>query len=424
MKGIGANGFAQAVTLFYQLMSIPVLISEWGANGFGVWVALSALPAYLTLGGAGFGVASANRLSFIIGSGRSVGSEEYYRVFATTFWITSISSIVLVVALAILAFNIPVSDFPFTDVYDLGILQATIFVLALGVVVNFYVPVLDGVFRSVGRYSEGVYIFNILRLFEYVSILGVALFMKISVFNVAMIMLLFRVLCVLVMFFRLKFIAPSLRYGILGFSYDTVKSLWRSAVANMVMPLSNGFAVQGAVLLAAAVSPYYAAVFAATRTIAGVARQLVMMVANAVWPEMTRALGGRRYQYFGFLIILLILCLFSAFIVIVVLGTVFGEVVFKYITNGELKFDSQLFLLILILLFFNAANGIVFIVLNSLGKILLFSVLSMLLYASAFWISMLAYRGSSDFLHWYISTEVITLLLGGVVWKSLRRNAL
>ena len=161
MKGIGANGFAQAVTLFYQLMSIPVLISEWGANGFGVWVALSALPAYLALGGAGFGVASANRLSFIIGSGQSVGSEEYHRVFATTFWITSISSIVLVVALGIVTFNIPASKFPFTDVYDLEILQATIFVLALGVVVNFYVPVLDGVFRSVGRYSEGVYIFNI-----------------------------------------------------------------------------------------------------------------------------------------------------------------------------------------------------------------------------------------------------------------------
>jgi hypothetical protein len=47
--GVGANVFSQVVSIFIQLVSLPVFLQYWDTSTYGSWLLLSAMPAYLSL---------------------------------------------------------------------------------------------------------------------------------------------------------------------------------------------------------------------------------------------------------------------------------------------------------------------------------------------------------------------------------------
>lgn len=59
LAGLSAATISRGFLLSSQIVSIPVLISAWGAGGYGEWIALTALATYLSYGG--FGIAPALR---------------------------------------------------------------------------------------------------------------------------------------------------------------------------------------------------------------------------------------------------------------------------------------------------------------------------------------------------------------------------
>ena len=59
--GTSANLVGKIWIVISQLISIPVLMSSFGKEGFGVWVMLSTLPTYLALSDIGLSAAAAER---------------------------------------------------------------------------------------------------------------------------------------------------------------------------------------------------------------------------------------------------------------------------------------------------------------------------------------------------------------------------
>jgi hypothetical protein len=58
-KGLGAQGYSQAVQIFIRLAEVPLLLGFWGTQLYGEWLMLAAIPAYLAIADMGFaGVAS------------------------------------------------------------------------------------------------------------------------------------------------------------------------------------------------------------------------------------------------------------------------------------------------------------------------------------------------------------------------------
>ena len=49
ISGVGANAYAQGVTLVVQLVSTPALLAAFGAKTYGLWLVVSALPTYIAL---------------------------------------------------------------------------------------------------------------------------------------------------------------------------------------------------------------------------------------------------------------------------------------------------------------------------------------------------------------------------------------
>ncbi|MFC8316662.1 hypothetical protein ACFUEJ_24125, partial [Gordonia sp. NPDC057258] len=49
IKAFLAHGLGQAVSVFAQIVSVPLFLSVWGAAKYGEWILISTIPTYLAL---------------------------------------------------------------------------------------------------------------------------------------------------------------------------------------------------------------------------------------------------------------------------------------------------------------------------------------------------------------------------------------
>ena len=85
LKGLGAQGFSQAVQIFIRLAEVPLLLSFWGTQLYGEWLMLSALPIYLSISDGGFAGPACREMTMRSGEGeknRILGSISKYLGFA------------------------------------------------------------------------------------------------------------------------------------------------------------------------------------------------------------------------------------------------------------------------------------------------------------------------------------------------------
>src|SRR6202000_1178180 len=54
-----ANGVGKIWVILIQLVTVPVLSVKWGPSGYGIWLMLTTVPAYIALSNFGFGTAAA-----------------------------------------------------------------------------------------------------------------------------------------------------------------------------------------------------------------------------------------------------------------------------------------------------------------------------------------------------------------------------
>ena len=78
-SGAGAYGYAQAVSIGTQLVSLPLFLHYWDMATYGTWLALTALPFYLSLADAGISTASSNQMIGLITQGQKARAAEVFQ---------------------------------------------------------------------------------------------------------------------------------------------------------------------------------------------------------------------------------------------------------------------------------------------------------------------------------------------------------
>ena len=98
VKGFGANLLGKFWIAAVQLLLVPVLISAWGADGYGAWLMLTTIPLYILLTDFGMGNALAVELTRAIPR----KDEPMARRALQSVWVFMclISGVVLMIALA------------------------------------------------------------------------------------------------------------------------------------------------------------------------------------------------------------------------------------------------------------------------------------------------------------------------------------
>ncbi len=67
--------YNQVINLGVQIALVPIFLHAWGAERYGVWLLLSAIPTYLTFSDFGFTLSAKNEMTIKAAKGRTAGAR-------------------------------------------------------------------------------------------------------------------------------------------------------------------------------------------------------------------------------------------------------------------------------------------------------------------------------------------------------------
>lgn len=291
LRNLGANAYGQGITILIQLVSMPLYLHYWGVALYGEWLILSAIPAYLALSDIGFASVAANDMTMRVANGDRRGALEVYQ----SIWLfISGVSVLIGTALALIIYNAPVAaQFSITHISEAQTRQLLL-VLMLYVLVGLQGGVFNAAFRAAGRYAYGTTLGNTVRLAEWAASI-VGLLLGGGVLVLAMLTLVIRLLGLLLMWLVLHKQERWLHLGIQFASMQQVRHLLKPAVAFMAFPLGLALSLQGMVLIIGmTLGATAVVVFTAYRTLTRLLVQVITMLNQAVWPEISAAYGAKQ----------------------------------------------------------------------------------------------------------------------------------
>lgn len=281
-RAMGAHSMGMAITLGTQLASLPLFLAAWSAERYGLWLLLSALPAYLGMADVGMVTAAGNRMAMAMGANDRREAQAVFQS-AQLFMALVCGGLALVLTPLVLAM-------PWSDTTTADERQALLLLIA-GVLVAFLGGLSDQLFRATQRAATGALLGNFTRLAEWVGWMG-GLWLGGSFTAVALGGLMCRVLGTLATMALAARDAQGLRWGFAHASLGTVRQLAQPAVAFMVFPLANALSFQGLTLLVGALlGPAAVAVFNTYRTLARTTVQATAIFSHSLWPEFSRLHG-------------------------------------------------------------------------------------------------------------------------------------
>jgi O-antigen/teichoic acid export membrane protein len=364
MRSFGANALGPVATAIIQLGSVPIFLHVWGAAKYGDWLLLSAIPSYLSLSDLGFGDASGSDMCMRVAANDREGALQTFQ-----------SSWVLVTAVSLIAFLLASASVwwipwqPWLRLSSLPSHQAATIILVLGayIVVAQQNGVADSGFNSDGHFATSAFWMTILRLAEAV-IATIVVVLHRNLLAVAFTYLLVRCVGTISIVFLLRKMSPWIRYGIRYARLTTIRQLAAPAIGFMALPVGYTLNLQGLILLLGArLGPVAVVSFSTLRTLSRLSSQLIGVIKNPLWPELSRAFGegnialARRLHRHA--------C--QAALGLSILGGsllwIFGPFVYKLWIRHGVSFDARCFHVLLFVVVTNSLWDISFIIAISIN---------------------------------------------------------
>ncbi|TQF33459.1 hypothetical protein [Bradyrhizobium sp. UNPA324] len=342
VSGTAVNAAALVLSATVQLLSVPVLISNWGVDKYGIWLMLITIPTYFAL--SDFGFASAATSDMTIHAAK--GQRGFVRATFQSVWLLlnaiSLGLVGLVAVVAQASSNWRALAW-WTNQYG-GILVGLVLFCAL--IMN--TRLILGALRATQNYALGTAIHETLAILETCGVL-LSAWAGYGFEEAVEVMIALRLLNLGMLYLVLRYNVPWLRLGVAHASITHVKRLLAPSLAAMAVPLALALNVQGMVVVTGlAISASAAATFASVRTVSRVAIQVVGAINRASMPEFSAA-GARDNR--KSLAKIVGLNLASVVVVLIpgaVLFTLFGSRAVEIWTNNKVHPEPIFVLLIAI----------------------------------------------------------------------------
>ena len=380
-----AHLFGQVVTVLTTILIPWICLANWSAEDFGYWVVISAISQFFIV--ADFGVSSAIvnhicmdltsnwiRVRYHILQGLKLVAR---RVFFTLVVATTISVLVFISLGTHSASKFSAAVF---------VLLFLIFATSMQPLNNMYM----GYKRAQGKNSVGVFVVNITRFFELLTLSG-AVYLGADLLGAAIVFFTTRILCSILILLPLISARRDISYFPLEELPTSVdKAGWGFATNFAALNI----ALHGFVLAASTGGPAIAASFAAARTASRIPSQPVGMAYSSITPELSLLYAQGRHA--NFWRIALRMSFFSTLFTVAI-----GFVVYFYSQwlelhwlHGKLVLDKTVLLLLISSMVFHvlwqsgsqilaAINktfrlGVVYLLLSVISVVLAVTVLSSL----------------------------------------------
>jgi O-antigen/teichoic acid export membrane protein len=103
--GMSGQAFSRVVVAAYTILLVPLLIRAWGVDGYGQWIALTALASYMGLSNFGLVSTSANEMIIASGAGDIVRAQKTFQV-SINLTLFGVLPVILLLVAVILAFPV------------------------------------------------------------------------------------------------------------------------------------------------------------------------------------------------------------------------------------------------------------------------------------------------------------------------------
>jgi O-antigen/teichoic acid export membrane protein len=290
--GFATNLVSKASSTIIQFIQVPVLLHFWGRPVFGAWGILMGIPTYLLFQSGGFGSVAGNEMTMLMAREEQ---DAALGVFQSSWWLIVLMMSTTIALVCPLLYWLPVGKLLNLTVMSEYDVKWALFWVGLSVLFGQLEVLLQSSYRCIARYSYGTFLKSCLSLAAFaVQLIPVlrgygprTTAMCFALANIAVTL----ILCVLV-----KRDIPWIGYGWSRASFSEIKRLTRPSLAFMGFPLGNAFNIQGSQMAVNyALGPDKVAVWITARTVSRLALQMVELVKNTVWPELSIAFGAGNF---------------------------------------------------------------------------------------------------------------------------------
>ena len=288
ISGIGANSFGIAITIVFQLVSLPLFLHFWNLETYGKWLILSAIPSYLSMADLGMVTAAGNKMTMAMGRNNPFEANKIFQ---------SVQALMGIICVTLALFIIPILLFAPLPWFENSDQRLALAFMSLGLIVSLFSGLTAAAYRSSERYALGTMLRNYVQLAEWLGcILGLAWIGNFAA--VAFGVFIMRFLGCIVGMIMFSKISHKLTWGLKLANFTEIKSLIKPGISFMASPLANALSFQGVTILVGSIfGPVSLALFSTYRTIARIAVQVTAILSHALGPEFSILYGrGLRQE--------------------------------------------------------------------------------------------------------------------------------
>lgn len=344
LSGFGANTYGRVIATIIQIVSVPIYLTHWGVSLYGEWILLNTLPGYFLMSDIGFGAVAGNEMTMLVAGGKK---DEALVVFQSVWiFITAISAACLLLVFCTISF-LPLNYWFHLHAMTLGQARFIIICLSLSILFGMQEALFQAAFRCVGRYAYGTAIKSSIMLASFAAIMVAVLFHQ-PPQVAAVVLMLVNWTGTIVMWLLLRRGIPWIEFGVRRANFATVRRLASPSISFMFFPVGNALSMQGTLMVIGHVmGPIGVVTFSTARTISRSAYQVMQLINNSVWPEMSAAFGRNDLRLAKALHRRS--CQVSTILCVLTIGVVaiFGDRVWKVWTVGRISPDPWLLDLLL-----------------------------------------------------------------------------
>ena len=346
-----AGGWGKISAVIFRLIQVPILLSFLGIEDYGRWLVLYTLPSWLSLANLGFGSVAANDISIATGQGDMAKART---IFSSTL------QVVIYIIIGGLLLILPATLF--FDWENLLQLPASRHTEILWVLVWFTLSTLlsflGEIFQARFRAARKAHVFILLSSFRpWVELIAMIVLLQFTTrFDYLALSVLFSTLVFIVAVQWISYRAmPELSYSRSLVQKNQFRNLFRKGMAFQAFPLGNALIYQGNIIIVQLIlGPVAVAIFGSVRTLVRSINQVLELINQVMWPELSILFGRGDLQKAARLHrIGVALSIGLALFFVLVLG-LFGERLFSFWTGGAFVLSKSLLLLFLLPILFNS----------------------------------------------------------------------
>jgi O-antigen/teichoic acid export membrane protein len=241
----------------------------------------------------GFGNVASNEMTMLVAGGDREGA---LRVFQSCWWLISIVCVVVGLALVPVLYFVPVASV--LPIRAIGQTDAKwiIFYLGISVLLGQLEQLMGAAYTCVARYAYGTFVKIVITLVAFAAtmapvVLGYGPRTAALVFAIA------NIAGTVVFGLFMRHDLPWIEFGWRYARFSEIRRLAPPAFAFMGFPIGIALNLQGTLIAVGyALGPVEVAIFASARTVSRVALQMVQLVNNTVWPELSLAYGAKNWD--------------------------------------------------------------------------------------------------------------------------------